>query len=261
MSNSDFMNVALEAIEAAGRILIENYGRIQVKEKENWHELVTKTDIDANMYILDILKKNFPDHSIVTEEAPKVEKHSEYTWYVDPLDGTTNYTLQIPFVCSAIGLAKNNMPILGVVFNPLTSEIFTGEKGKGAFLNNKPIHVSDNSDIKKTLVNYCHVSKQKDVSLMTKLYPVFKSESRDFRRLASGNLDFCWIACGRNDVYFRTSPILWDVIPGLVIATEAGAKTTDWNNKEWTFESDTLLTTNGKLHYKVMGMIKENLHE
>ncbi len=255
------LSVALLAAKKGGLVLSKKYSSIlnekaKTKIKYNWHEVVTDADIESNKIIKDTIKSAFPDHSIISEESePEIHK-SDYVWYVDPLDGTTNFTMHIPFFCSTIGLTYKNEPILGVVFSPITKELFTAEKGMGAFLNGKPIQVSNNTDIKKTIVNYCHVNVPNQIKVFERLYFKLKTESRDMRRLGSGNLDLCWVACGRNDVYIRTGNIPWDIIPGFVIAKEAGARITDWNDKPWTLKSETLMATNGLLHEKMLDLLR-----
>jgi len=215
-------------------------------------------DLKANDIILRILKENFQGHGIISEESEPV-KGKDYTWYVDPMDGTNNYTLAIPFIGTCIGLMFKGKPILGVVYNPITDELFVGEDGKGASMNGEEIKVSENPDLKKTLVSFCHMNTPESIKKVEKPFLYFKNNAMDYRKLGSGNLEICWVACGRNDVYLRPDMILHDVVPGYVIAREAGAKITDLQGKPWTTESKSLLVTNGTgIHEDVLKIINRS---
>ncbi|MEM5798051.1 MAG: inositol monophosphatase family protein [Candidatus Aenigmatarchaeota archaeon] len=253
----EYKNVSEQALREAGKIIIKNFHKnLKIKTKRNWQELVTNIDLKANDIIISHIRKNFPDHGIVSEESDK-KGGVRYTWFIDPLDGTTNYVTGIPFFCTSLALLDGKKPILGMVYNPITDEMFCGITGKGAWLNGKKIKVSENKDIKATLINYCHTNRARDVRVISKIFYQMKMAGRDFRRLGSAGLDICWVACGRNDVWFHTSTErLWDILPGYVIAKEAGAKITDWQGKEWLFDkSKNILITNGRLHGKMLKML------
>lgn len=254
----DFEGFAVKIVKEAGKILMENYGKVKsIRVKGgNWHELLTNVDMESNNLIIRMLKGTFPEHNIISEESRHKKTESEYTWYVDPLDGTTNYSMEVPFFCVALGLVKNREIILGVVYNPATRELFIGKEGKKSTLNGRVIRVSINQELKKTVVNYCHLNVPKEIEKIGKLFTVFKESSRDLRRLGSGNLDLCYLACGRNDVYIHTNNPSYDLVGGSIIAKGAGARITDWDNKPWGLESKNLLVTNGKLHKEVLDIIK-----
>lgn len=258
---TDFRKVAVRTAKEAGKILKENFGHVKKIEAKdgNWRDLVTDVDIKANEIIMRILKDNFPDHNIHSEESDPLEKNSDYTWHVDPLDGTTNYTLAIPYSATCIGLMFKNKPILGVVYNPMTNEMFIGEDGKGATLNGEKIKVSDNDDLRRTMVTFCHNYSTESGKIMGKFFDYFKENAKDYRKLGSGNLEICWVACGRNDVYFRPDVIIHDIVPAYVVAKEAGARMTDWEGNPWTTESKNLIVTNGtKIHQEVIDAIKKH---
>jgi myo-inositol-1(or 4)-monophosphatase len=251
-------NLAIKAVRKVGKILKENYGKIrELRIKHgNWHEVVTNVDMEANKILLETIKNKFPDHNIISEESQQKQTNSAYTWYIDPLDGTTNYTMCVPFFGVGVGLVFRNKVKLGVFYNPITNELFVAEKDKGATLNGEPIHVSKNTNLKNTVVNYCHINSAKGIAEIYKFFSKFKIAARDFRRLGSGGLDFCYLACGRNDVYLRPDMVLYDVIPGYIIAKEAGARITDWESKPFSLQSKNLLATNGKLHGKVLKILR-----
>ena len=255
----DFREFSLDAARKAGSILKEHYGRVrEMRTKGNFHELVTEADLKSNGLLLEMIKKEYPSHNIVSEEMGKEKGSSEYTWCIDPLDGTTNYMLHVPVFCVALGLVKKGEIILGVVYNPVTEELFSAERGRGSFLNGKRIHVSDNGKLENTVVNYCHPNTPEETRKVERFFFDFKTKSRDLRRLGSGGLDFAYLACGRNEAYIQTSTRVnpWDFVPGIIIAREAGARVTDWGNMPWTMESENLLATNGKIHETILEIIR-----
>jgi myo-inositol-1(or 4)-monophosphatase len=253
------LETAIRAAREAGKIVKENHGKVREKKVKggNWHEVVTNVDMESNRKILEILKSKYPEHNIISEETKQKKTDSPYCWYIDPIDGTTNYTLNLFFSSVCVGLTNEGKILLGVVYNPLTGEMFVGEKGKGATLNGKPIKPSDNSDLKATVVNYCHPNTPEETRKIEKLFFELKTKSRDMRRLGSAGLDMCYVACGRNDVNFHTNTTLtpWDFVAGVAIAREAGATVTDWENRPWALESKTLLATNGKLHQEMLDIL------
>lgn len=255
------LETAKKAALEAGKIIKENYGNVTVlKEKGgNWHEVVTKADLEAEEAVKRIIKEKFPGHNIISEETANPKTDSEYTWFIDPIDGTTNYVTQLNFSCVGIGLVKDGEVILGVVYNPIVDEMFWAEKGRGAFLNGNRIHVSDNDDLKRTVVNYCHQNNEEETRVIEKLFFRIKMGSRDFRRFGAAGLDLSYVACGRNDVFFHTNtrPTLWDFVPASIIAREAGARLTDWEGNEWGLESRNMLCTNGRLHDRMKEILKE----
>ncbi len=258
IQTDEFREVAVQAAKQTGKVIKENFGQVRdVRIKHgNWKDLVTNIDMKTNEMILKILKEKFPDHSIISEEAKPVEGN-DYVWYVDPLDGTTNYTMAMPFSATCIGLMFKGKPVLGVVYNPMIDEMFIGEDGKGATLNGKEIRISGNNELKKTIVTFCHLDNEDNVRIIEGMFSYFKNNARDFRKLGAGNLEICYVGCGRNDVYIRPDNIVpHDIVPSYVIAKEAGARITDWKGNTWTLESKNILVTNGtRLHEEMIGII------
>ena len=248
------VRAATKAVRSAGVILKKAWQKPQhITIKENWHEVVTEADKKADAIIRKIITSAFPKHSFISEESPP-KKGNEFTWYIDPLDGTTNFITHVPFFCSAAGLLKGDTPIIGAVYNPAMNELFCSN-GSNAFLNGKIIHASKNADIRKTLVNYCHKNTPDDVGRIAKVFVTLKLKSRDLRRLGSGNLDICYVACGRNDAYFSSSRI-WDIAPALAIARAAGCKITDWSGAKWRIDSPNIVITNGtKIHDDLIAVL------
>jgi len=260
MTSQELVDTALTAARRAGKVVRGHYGHVKeinIKDR-NWHEIVTDVDKESNEIIINTIKEKFPEHNIISEESKQKKTNSDYTWYIDPLDGTTNFATQIPLFSVCVGLTLKNRIIMGVVYLPMEKEMFVAESDSGAALNGEKIKVSKNPDLKKTLVNFCHKSTMGSVKEIERIFSRFKLKARAFRQVGSGGLDFAYVACGRNDVVLRPDIIPWDVIPGVILVREAGGKVTDWKGKEWNLDSPNLVATNGtKIHEEVLNLLKK----
>ncbi len=240
---------AIKAAKEAGKVIMKHYGKIgQVSFKKNKKDLLTAFDLKSEKTIIKIIKNKFPTHNIISEESGTENKNSEYTWIIDPIDGTTNYAQQIPYFCVSIALAKNNKIILGVVYNPLNKELYFAEKGKGAFLNNKKIKVSDKKKLDEAVVVFALTSKKniaiKSLQKAESIFPYVRA----IRNPGTVELILCDIACGRMDIFVTESILPWDAAAGYLIVKEAGGKITGLNNTEWNIDKTNILASNKKLH-------------
>ncbi len=248
---------AIKAAKLAGKVIMKHYGKAgKISFKENKKSLLTKTDLAAEKAILRTIKNKFPGHNIISEESPMQNKNSEYTWIIDPIDGTTNFIQGISGFCVSIAAAKNNEVVLGVVYNPANEEMFFAEKEKNAFLNNHKIRVSGKNKVSEAMFCFSLPSSAKHAvksfHQTAKLYPFV----RGVRNSGSAAINLCNVACGRYDAYFPLSINSWDVAAGYLIVKEAGGKVTDINGKEWNIDKKHLLATNKKLHNKFLKLLK-----
>jgi len=249
---------AIKAAKLAGKVMIDNYGRIgKISFKNNKKSLLTKIDLKSEKIIIETIKKKFPEHNIISEESGIENKKSEYSWIIDPIDGTTNYSQQITNFCVSIGLAKNNKLILGVVYAPLFRELFFAEKGKGAYLNNKKIKVSNKKSIGDSIIGFSLPSDSKmgvkGLYKVAKMFPY----ARGFRNSGSAAINLCNVASGRYDVYFSGFINSWDAAAGFLIVEEAGGKVTDLRGKPWNINKEQILATNKKLHNKFFKLLNK----
>ncbi len=253
------LDVAVAAAKEAGKILVKRqFNGLQVGFKDgNVKNVVTNADTEADAIIRGIILKNFPEHSIISEEdAPK--KGNEYTWHVDPLDGTTNYSKGANYYCVSIALAKGSELLLGVIYSPVTSELYTAISGKGAFLNGKKISTGSTNSLEQALVcvdtAYVDAERKKAVEVLQKLLPNVKS----IRIKGAGALTLCEVAAGKADAYIRMGSSAWDYAAGTLILREAGGIVTDTGNVPWELNSKTILAAvTEELHGKII----ENLQE
>jgi len=250
-------NVIKECVKEGGKILLEYFNRpFQVWEKSKGN-LVTEVDLKSEEKIKSIIQKNFPEHGILGEESGFQNTDSEYLWVIDPLDGTTNYSMKNPFFNVSVSLAKNNNIVLACTYVPVTNELFFAEKGEGAFLNEKPIRVSKEADISKLNIAFCNGGLKEDKIEIAKIFAKLKLIARDFDRLKSGALELAFVASGRLGGYLANNNKAWDSAAGSLLVKEAGGKVTDFEGNPWNVESKDILATNKKIHQEILDIVKE----
>lgn len=205
----------------------------ELREAENFtselkfgYELVTSADIASNELILAEIKRQYPGHRIISEESANTGYEIESpTWIIDPIDGTVGYANYHNQAAVSIGFAQGGRMLAGAVFNPFTDEMFYAEKGKGAFLNGKPIHVKAVTRLNECVIATGFPHKKENLEPLLANLAAVLPHIRDLRRMGSAALDFCWVACGRLQGYYEGSLAPWDMAAGKLIAAEAGAAT------------------------------------
>ncbi len=257
---NNFKRVAVQSAQEAGKVLMKHFGKlsranIQTKSK---HEIVTPADLAAEKIILKNIKKNFPSHRILSEEKGKTgAKDSEYLWVVDPLDGTTNFSIGNPLFSVSIALLKDDKVILGVIYVPFLNNLYLSEKTKGAFLNNKKIKVSQENKIENAMLTFCHGNTKQSIDHIIDVYKKFKLDARDMRQLGSAAIECAWVAQGKVEAIIIPGVNIWDVAAGALIIREAGGKVTDMNGQEWNLNSKGIIASNEKINNILVKSIKK----
>jgi len=257
---SELLPTIKKAVLEGGEILLANLDKlsqsdIDIKGK---NDFVTRIDKESEELIVRILKGRTPDFDILTEESTPEEKKSEYRWIIDPLDGTTNYIHSFPFFAVSVALEEKGEIVLGMVYDPLRKELFYTEKGKGAFLNDKAIHVS-----KREVLDECFLATGFPFKAHSHLDGYLKTfremflRSSGLRRAGSAVLDLCYTACGRFDGFWEMRLSAWDVAAGSLLIKEAGGKVSDWKGGEDYLFSGTIVGSNGYIHNEMLSIIKE----
>lgn len=242
--------VAKEAALAAGKILMASYGRLKngdVSQKSK-NDFVTTIDKRSEKAILLILKKYFPDDVIQAEESGVTPGHGAL-WIIDPLDGTSNYIHQFPLFSVSIGLMEHGHLSFGVIYDPVHKELFTAERGKGAFLNGKRIRVSPTPKLASGLMATGFPFRARDrFDEYVESFSRITLASAGMRRGGSAALDLAYVACGRFDAFWELDLSPWDIAAGAVIVEEAGGVISDmWGKREFLKSGDTL-ASNGRIH-------------
>ncbi len=246
-------------------VLIKKTGHVLLKELQKGtrpkakfkskHEIVTRADFLAEEIILKKLRALTPNWQIVSEEKGDNHKKADYLWLVDPLDGTTNFYMGNPLFAVQIALIYKNEPLLAYLYAPAINEFYFAEKGKGAFLNNKKIRVS-NHKTPDVLLTYCHGHNQAAKKKALKLYTHFKLNNFKIRLLGSAAIEFAWVAKGRTDAYFSPGASLWDVVPGVLLVKEAGGKIYNFKGQPWDLKSKNVFASNGKIDKQLLKFLK-----
>ncbi len=249
----------LRAVRAAGEVIIENYGKVSFDLKQD-SSFVSGVDRQAESIIKNILSNDFPNYGFVGEEFGNTNARARYKWVVDPLDGTTNYKIMVPFFNVSIALAKDNAIIAGVVYNPVTREVFWAEKGKGSYLNNEPIRVSQCKELKEAVLGYCHGRAKEDIKLALLIHNKLKLKSH-IRQFGAAALELAYVASGRLGGFLMAGVNPWDVAAGSLLVLEAGGKVTEFNGSEFKLNSNTILATNSSLHKILLEAINEAIHQ
>jgi len=246
-----FLDIATEAALSAGAIIEESWGKLkQITEKGRSGNLVTDVDTKAEIAILEIIKRHFPTHSILAEESGILDQgNREYLWAIDPLDGTTNYAHGYPIAAVSIGLLIENIPQVGVVYNPFRQELFRAARGLGATCNRQPITVSPTDNLEKSLlVSGFAYDRRETVDNNYREFCYLTHITQGVRRSGSAALDLTDVACGRVDGYWERGISPWDITAGIVIVEEAGGRVTAYDQQPLSLESGRILATNGYIH-------------
>ncbi len=248
----------LEVIRASGSLIQERFNTdFSVGHKDGINNLVTEVDQASERLITGMIKSRFPDHGLVGEEYGTVDPDAEYKWIIDPIDGTVNYAHGLPICCVSIGLMQGDETILAAVYNPMLGELFFAEKGAGAFLNDRPIKVSQHVDFEKAFLvtgfPYHFPEGKNPLHIFDKIV----AKGLPVRRLGSAALDLCWVACGRFDGFWEYNLSPWDVTAGYLIVQEAGGVVTDFSGNRGSVWGKETLATNGKIHEALRAVIME----
>ena len=232
----------------------------KISNKEGINDLVTEVDHASEKAIIEVIKKQYPDHNILTEESGEIFQESEYKWIIDPIDGTVNFAHHIPICCVSIGIEHNGKMILGAVYNPYMNEVFFAEAGLGATLNDRPIYVSK----KQKVANACLVTgfPYTYLDMVNGPLEVFERLIRrgiPVRRLGSAAIDLCWVAAGRFDGFYEHKLQAWDSAAGFLIVEEAGGKVTDLKGDIYSPYQHGCIATNGIIHEELIEWINGNV--
>jgi myo-inositol-1(or 4)-monophosphatase len=218
-------------------------------EQKALHDLVSYVDRTSEEKLVEQLKQIMPQAGFINEESGRTHEHAEWVWVVDPLDGTTNFVHGIPHYCISIALLHEGMPMVGVVYDVATNDLFTAVKGQGSTLNNKKITVSAQNDIRQSLIGTGFPVNRFDrldgyLEVLRKVI----METRGVRRIGTAALDLCYVAAGRFEAFYEIGLNIWDVAAGVLIVQEAGGKVSDFKGGENYLEGREIVASNEQIH-------------
>ncbi|MDF2185330.1 inositol-1-monophosphatase [Grimontia hollisae] len=259
------LNIAIRAARKAGDFIAksaENADNVETVQKGS-NDFVTNIDKAAEQIIIDVIKKSYPEHNIVTEEAGVVTgKDKDYQWIIDPLDGTTNFVKRLPHFSVSIALRIKGRTEIACVYDPIRNELFSAQRGAGAQLNSKRIRVGTAKDLSGTILatGFPFKAKQHSEGFMKVLSALF-IDCADFRRTGSAALDLCYVAAGRVDGFFELGLKPWDIAAGELIAREAGALCTDFIGGTDYIQSGNIVAANPRVLKGILAKIRDNANE
>jgi myo-inositol-1(or 4)-monophosphatase len=254
-----FLATATEIVLRAGDIQLRGQASGFRIDKKGAIDLVTEVDLECERMCRDILGERFPDHAILAEEfgGTSLATPAKYRWIFDPVDGTTNYAHGLPIFCASLGLEIDGERAVAAIYDPSRKELFTAERGQGAFLNGRRLQVSDTQVLLDALlVTGFPYDMHKQTGDLIELFGHFLKSARAVRRLGSAALDLCYVAAGRFDAFWEQHLKPWDVAAGALIVEEAGGRITGMNGEPFDPAAAHLVASNGQLHDHMLAAIR-----
>ncbi len=257
------LEIAKQAAREAGAYLKQRFSQQLIPDLESHNDVKLPEDKESERRIIEVLHRHFPDHTIVSEEVGLVRRQDEYVWIVDPLDGTNNYFIGYPYFSVSIALQRGDEPVLGVVYNPISEQMFWAQRGEGAYLNGKRLFTGKRTELSKAVGTYIRgrdsLTRKEELAFTE---PLVLNTKRLMRTIAPA-LDWCLLAHGWVDYIVHHRSGIMDVAAGMLIAQEAGVCVTDFAGEVYRhrpYDPDhlpNLVATGGPLHEEIRKLIKE----
>ena len=254
---ASFPDIAADIAREAGALLAGFFERRVSFELKGEFDLVTEADRASERLVIERLHRQFPSHSIVAEEGGGHAGPSSYRWYVDPLDGTTNFAHGYPVYNVTLALEHDGELVAGVIFDPNRHEMFSAERGSGAFLNGERIRVSQAPRIQDSLVATGFPSRKRHLNVNVHFYYQLAMLSHGVRRAGSAAIDLAYVACGRYDAFWEFGLNPWDMAAGLLLVSEAGGQCSDMQGGRADLRGPHILADNGAIHQEIVALFNE----
>jgi myo-inositol-1(or 4)-monophosphatase len=246
------LETAVAIAQEAGALIANYAERRPAFEIKGEQDLVTEADRASEALIIDRLRSHFPSHGIVAEESGLHESSSDYRWYVDPLDGTTNFAHGFPAYNVTLALEKAGELVCGVVYDPTRNELFTAESGGGAYLNNRRMSVSASPRMEEALLSTGFPSRKRHENINVHFFYQLSIITHGIRRTGSAAIDLAYVASGRSDGFWEFGLNPWDMAAGVLMIREAGGRVTNMKGGSLSLAGPHLLATNGRIHDQVL---------
>ena len=258
---SIYLATAIEAVIRAGEVQMQHFGREMRIDKKGAIDLVTEIDLQIEREFRALVAERFPSHVVLGEEfsaAAERDHVAEFSWVFDPVDGTTNFAHGLPLFCSSLALEIHGQPVVAAVYDPTRRELFTAQRGLGAWLNGSPLRVSTAETLMDALLcTGFPYTVQQDPEELVGLFGHFLSISRAVRRLGSAALDLCYVGAGRLDGFWEQRLNPWDISAGALIVQEAGGVATTVTGDPFNSRLGNVIASNGRIHRQMVGAIQE----
>lgn len=254
---ASYTETAADIAREAGAILSDFLERGIGYELKGEYDLVTEADRTSEKLVIERLRQHFPDHDIVAEEGGGHLTGSDYRWYVDPLDGTTNFAHGFPVFNVTLALEHTGQIIAGAIYDPTRDEMFLAERGSGAWLNGQAIQVSQTARLEDTLVATGFPSRRRHQNVNVHFYYQLAMETHGVRRAGAAAIDLAYVACGRLDGFWEFGLNPWDMAAGILLVEEAGGSYSDMSGGKADVRAPHLLADNGKVHGQILDLFGE----
>src|SRR5712691_576092 len=257
-ANPLYLTTAIEAVVLAGDLQLARLGQDFAVNKKGTIDLVTDVDVAVERRFRALIAERFPDHQILAEElGGAATVPAGPCWVFDPIDGTTNFAHGLPIFCASLALEIDGVAEVAAVYDPNRKELFTAERGGGAFLNGRPLRASSATRlVDAMLVTGFPYDVHTRVEEIVGLFGAFVGQARAVRRLGSAAIDLCYVAAGRLDGFWETDLKPWDIAGGALIVEEAGGRVTNMEGSQFSSRGLDVLATNGHLHDLMLGVIR-----
>ena len=257
-----YLTTAVEAVVHAGDVMMSRFGTSVRVDKKGAIDLVTEVDVAIERSFRATIAARFPDHAILGEEmGGSAVAVPGACWVFDPIDGTTNFAHGLPIFCASLALEIDGVAEVAAVYDPTRKELFTAERGRGAFLNGRRLTVSSSADLlDAVLVTGFPYDVHERVDEIVGLFAAFVGRARAVRRLGSAAIDLCYVAAGRLDGFWESDLKAWDIAGGSLIVAEAGGQVTTMGGEPFSSRAGQVLATNGRLHEAMLAVIREFEH-
>jgi myo-inositol-1(or 4)-monophosphatase len=262
----DYITPAAAIAREAGALLRDYFARGVETEYKGDVDLVTVADRTAEKLIRTRLGEAFPEHGIYGEEGTRERLGSDFRWYVDPLDGTTNFAHGFPQFCVSMGLEHRSAGLrpeadgtltAAIIYDPMRDELFTAERGRGTRLNGKTVTVSRIAALAESLLATGFPSQKRHASPNIHFYQEFTLRSHGVRRAGSAALDLAYVACGRLECFWEFNLNPWDTAAGILLVEEAGGRVTDFAGGHFHLDSREILSSNGQIHGELVTLFED----
>jgi myo-inositol-1(or 4)-monophosphatase len=256
-TSSEYLPKLTAIAREAGSLLMEYFDKNIRIEYKGDADLVTAADRNSEKLIRERIRQTWPGHDVLGEEQGLSDTGSEFRWYVDPLDGTTNFAHGFPVFCVSMALQHNNVTVAGVCYDPTRNEMFAAERGKGATLNGREMHVSKTAKVAESLVGTGFPSHKRHQNPNIHFYHQITLRTHGVRRAGSAALDLCYVACGRMDGFWEFNLNPWDTAAGVLLVEESGGRVTNFSGGPFQLSSRETLASNGLIHEPLIHEFQE----
>jgi len=250
------LETAQTAAATAGAYLREVWQQPRQIQSKGWRDLVTDADVEAQRIITTIIRGRFPDHAFLAEEDdPTLSTVGSVRWIIDPIDGTSNFSRQVPIFSISIAAVAAGAVVAGVVYDPLRDEMFSAAANQPTTLNSQPVHASQVQELIQAIIAFDWSRNPVDRQLTLELLNRLAHQVHTIRAVGSAALGLAWVACGRLDAYFNAHMKPWDAAAGLLLVQQAGGQLTNLQNQPWLLDAPTqpCLVSNGHIHHLLLG--------